>query len=160
AGAGEPTGCKAAKTRNGSLKQCRNPAADVIVCENAHPALVDKETFAAVQKKLSRRRPAFVPGSAWQRRPWPVSGLLFCGDCGGVLWGLAAKTVKNGKEYRWRKYACSTYLTHSRKGCSFNTVYEDTLLDDVVKAVQAHFSDSERFAALEEGIDQQCRAHE
>jgi site-specific DNA recombinase len=159
---GQVVHCKAARTKSGRLRWCHNPGEDVIVVENAHPALVDRETFALVQQKLATHKPRFKPGTTRRRFDWIFSGLAFCADCDRPLWGLVAQRDKESKDgtrhYEWRKYVCSSCLTKGRKGCSFNGVHEDVLLARVADAIRDHFADPSRAAELRRAVEENRRA--
>jgi site-specific DNA recombinase len=155
---GQVAECKAVKTGGGRLRQCRNSGEDVVVVENAHPALIDRETFAAVQKKLAANRPALKKGTTRRRFDWHLSGLLRCGECGSLMWGVVARTDKNGRHYQWRKYVCGRYLQLGRRGCSFNHLHESDLLTRVVEVVRGHFSDPARLDRLRREIARQRQA--
>jgi site-specific DNA recombinase len=161
--AGQVVGSKAVRTRTGRLRACRNRGEDVIVVENAHPALVDRETFAAVQRKLLANRPGFKKGSTRRRFDWLFSGLVYCGDCGAPMWGVVAQKDKERgdgttKNYQWRKYVCSRYLSQGRRACSFNNVHEDWLLVRVAGAIRDHFADPAEAAALARSVAREQKA--
>ncbi len=70
------------------------------IIENTHEAIVDKTTFDNVQRlrKNIRRYP-----DGWGEIN-PLSGLLFCADCGSVMY---VHRVNNGK--RIPQFTCSAY---------------------------------------------------
>lgn len=70
------------------------------IIENTHEAIVDKTTFDNVQRlrKNIRRYP-----DGWGEVN-PLSGLLFCADCGSVMY---VHRVNNGK--RIPQFTCSAY---------------------------------------------------
>ena len=59
------------------------------------PAILDKKVFDAVQKKLEANRRRFKPND-WKTYPYPLTGLVKCGECGLSLNGKSAhgKTKK------------------------------------------------------------------
>ena len=75
-----------------------------LVFENTHEAIIDQETFDNVQR---------IRGGI-KRRPdgWgyvhPLSGLLYCADCGGKLY---VHRINNGKDIP--KYVCGNYAKGS-----------------------------------------------
>ncbi len=70
------------------------------IIENTHEAIVDQDTFDNVQRMRSniRRYP-----DGWGETH-PLSGLVFCADCGRVMY---VHRVNNGK--RNPSFACSSY---------------------------------------------------
>lgn len=70
------------------------------IIENTHPAIIDQETFDNVQRLRNniRRYP-----DGWGEAH-PLSGLLYCADCGGKMY---VHRVNNGK--RVAQFTCSEY---------------------------------------------------
>ena len=60
------------------------------VTRDTHPALVDRETFAAVQRVLARNRKETSP----TRGGYPLSGLVTCATCGSPFVGGGGKRGK------------------------------------------------------------------
>ena len=72
-----------------------NSPEDFIVVENVHPAIVDAELFGKVQARLKARfRKHTTPVSGGG--DWLLSGLLFCGECGGIMYGATTKHRRAG----------------------------------------------------------------
>lgn len=70
------------------------------IFENTHEAIIDQQTFDLVQKIRSnvRRYP-----NGWGEAA-PLTGLLYCADCGGKMY---VHRTNNGK--RISQYTCSNY---------------------------------------------------
>ena len=70
------------------------------IFENTHEAIIDQQTFDLAQKIRSnvRRYP-----NGWGEAA-PLTGLLYCADCGGKMY---VHRTNNGK--RISQYACSNY---------------------------------------------------
>ena len=70
------------------------------IFENTHEAIIDQQTFDLVQKIRSnvRRYPNGLGEAA------PLTGLLYCADCGGKMY---VHRTNNGK--RISQYTCSNY---------------------------------------------------
>lgn len=71
-----------------------------MIFENTHEAIIDQQTFDLVQKIRSnvRRYP-----NGWGEAA-PLTGLLYCADCGGKMY---VHRTNNGK--RVSQYTCSNY---------------------------------------------------
>lgn len=71
-----------------------------VIFENTHTAIIDPETFGNVQRIRSnvKRYP-----DGW-RESAPLTGLLYCADCGGKMY---VHRTNNGK--RISQYTCSRY---------------------------------------------------
>ena len=91
------------KSAKSSYKDKRNrylPESEWLIFENTHAPIIDQTTFDIVQRIRSnvRRRPdgwGFVH---------PLTGLVFCADCGGKLY---IHRVTNGKDNP--QYVCGNY---------------------------------------------------
>lgn len=83
--------------------------------ENSHEAIIDLDTFMAVQAEMQRReRPKAKP-----RKTYPYSGLIICAKC--------------GKKYRRRNtstghaWLCATFNTRGKKYCASKQIPENAL---------------------------------
>ena len=91
------------KTRKKSYKSKKtllNPETEWKIFENTHEAIIDQQTFDLAQKIRSnvRRYP-----NGWGEAA-PLTGLLYCADCGGKMY---VHRTNNGK--RISQYTCSNY---------------------------------------------------
>lgn len=111
---------------------------DCLIAENAHEALVDKATFAAVQLKLTenkeqKRKP--------RQRCGRLSGLVVCGHCGKKLGGNTTYNEKTGKAYEF--YFCTSRNSPSgaKPECRA-TVKRDEVTEKVLRWIEGyHLSD-------------------
>ena len=93
---------------------------DWLIFENTHEAIVDPETWQLAQQVKRTVRRTDTTGVAN-----PLTGLVFCADCGAKMYNHRGKRKKNGREYSVDFYSCSTYtLTFERETqmCSSHTV--------------------------------------
>jgi hypothetical protein len=134
------------KTKAGNPKAVRNAPEDVIVAEGAHPAIVDKVTFAAVQRKMASRK----MGGGLHVSEYPFSGLVRCGDCGEIMYGTTVVAHHKGKRYTWRKYGCARYMQSGGRKCHVNRIGEEDLLDKVAGVLEEKFADPGALADLRE----------
>jgi len=95
---------------NGKPKMRRNDPAECIRHEGILPALVDRKTWQRVQPKLTERRERTSSHKKANKGAYLLSGLVYCGHCGGKMTGMTRKRCKGGREYVYRRYTCSTYL--------------------------------------------------
>ena len=96
---------------------------------DAHEAIVDSATFGLV-RKLARRDMRLSPGA---KRSLPLSGFLFCADCGATM-ARHASRCSSGKRFY---YSCETHRKN-RAGCGMHKVWEDELSAAVMRAVHGH----------------------
>jgi site-specific DNA recombinase len=149
--------------RQGQRRLVRNDPEDWIVRPDAHPALVDPETFAACQKKLAetcrggprtRNTPQAGGGD------WVLSGLLYCGHCGGRMTGLTEKQSYKGKKYVYRHYVCKASQSRGAGACRKNAVKQETVLRQVAQLIQQSFTDPERLALLRAEVEHKASLQE
>ncbi len=92
--------------------------------ENHHEAIVDKETFDAVQEiKKDHSKYNFRPKDS---REHLFHGIVFCGECGSVEYAYAPKGLAT-------QYICSTYFKYGRERCSRHRIKESLLVSIAIK---------------------------
>lgn len=101
------------KTRSKSFKNHRridNPKEDWMVFEDRHEAIIERDTYQKVQKRLK---------STHQRAPKEINGpksifcdILRCADCGSKLW-YHTNTQNRDIHY----FSCSNYVRGYRGTC-------------------------------------------
>jgi site-specific DNA recombinase len=87
------------------------PREDWIVIQGGIPAIVDKEMFDKVQKKMEFN--AHNGGRFKAKEIYLLSGLVYCGECGFSMYGNT-RVCGRGKS-RYSSYRCSNRANH--KGC-------------------------------------------
>ena len=107
------------------------PEDEWTIFENTHEAIVDQETFDLAQKIRSKVR-RYTDG--WGEVA-PLTGLLYCADCGGKMY---VHRTNNGK--RISQYTCSKYskipvgeLCKTQHRINESVVLE--LVSDLLKAI-------------------------
>lgn len=124
------------------------------IIENTHEAIIDQETFDKVQQLRSgiRRYP-----DGWGETH-PLSGLLYCADCGSVMY---VHRVNNGK--RVPQFTCSAYSKYPIGSLCptqhrVNGEHVMTLIRETLKAI-IRFSEEDE-AALEKLVKDTVASHE
>ena len=87
--------------------------------EGAHEAIIDLETWEAVQEEIERRAKYYAPTK--KATSYPFTGLIVCGTCGKHY---RRKTTASGVIW-----VCTTYNTHGKKGCASKAIPESILYD-------------------------------
>ena len=88
-----------------------NPKEVWLIFENTHEAIVDKETWELAQKLRKTPRRHDTLGEAN-----PLTGLLFCADCGAKMTNHRSKGGTESSPYPSDFYDCSTYtLAHQKR---------------------------------------------
>lgn len=96
------------------------------VVKNNHEPIIDEQTFDSVQRALSRDT-RIAPE---QETVSPLSGMVFCADCGRPM---IRRSVSRGKK-KFHYYVCST--NKKGNGCSSHSISVDTLDDTVMRAIK------------------------
>lgn len=103
------------------------------LCTKTYPAIIDKLTFAEVQKRLASNK--ILAGANSAVEPYILTGKLFCGRCGTAMVSDGG-TSCNGKKHYY--YACK----QKKKGlCHKSRENKDNLEMQVAQAVKDFLSD-------------------
>lgn len=96
--------------------------------DNAHEAIISKDDFWQIQEILKRD----TRTAPKKEKVYPLSGILFCGDCRGAL---IRKTVPFGK----RKYVYYVCAENKKNGiCSSHSIRESKIEKIVLCMIQQH----------------------
>jgi hypothetical protein len=107
----------------------RNAGLTPVRVESAFPALVDPDTYEAVQELLRSRGPKVMAPRTVSSR-YLLSGLLRCGECGAAMSG------QPGKSGRYLYYVCATKTRVGRDICRSKPVPTNAMEDFVVGKVR------------------------
>ena len=124
------------RSKRGEVK----PDSEVVTV--AVPPLIERETFDAVQKLLKKRAPMVTPGRTVSG-PTLLTGICFCGDCGGAM---TLRTSGKAKHYRY--YTCSIAARQGKTGCAGRTIQMDRLDHLVADHLETRLLDPERLADM------------
>jgi site-specific DNA recombinase len=91
----------------------------------AVPAIIDLETWGAVQQKAAK----CPQGPGPRHRSGPLQGVLFCGHCGHAL--VMQRFHKRGKDYIY--YRCASATARPGLGCKQWRVEEKEMLPVIVR---------------------------
>ena len=102
------------------------------VCDHTYPAIIDKATFAAVQKRLEKNK--ILAGANSAVEPYILTGKAFCGYCGDNM------TAGGGTSHTGQKHYY--YICHSKRkgGCHKSSENKNTLEFTVANAVYEFLS--------------------
>ncbi len=137
-----------------------NHTDDWIVIPNNHLAIIDQQTFDAVQQRLSERKQRTTPHKNGGK--FLLTGLLHCGKCGGRMFGTDPRKTQAVS------YICGTDLSTDK--CDRNAAKQDELQEFLKSAqtptrtrlaeVDAKVNKSMgRFARLRETLQQADTVH-
>ena len=112
--------------------------------QNNHPAIVDRETYDAVQTEMARRAALRSPskmavtGRSCYTSKYALSDRVYCGEC-GTRYKRITWTVNGGKRIVWR---CVSRLDYGKKYCRNSpTVYEESLQKAILAAINSAMSE-------------------
>lgn len=123
----EYTGClvnfKTEKVSYKVKQSAINPLEKQAIFENAHEPIIDRETWERVQElRKQRKRPNRYDEVGL------FSGLLFCADCGSVLYQQRYQTEKRKQDC----YICGSYKKRT-KDCTAHFIRTDLLTAGVIQ---------------------------
>ena len=108
---------------------------DWIRVENAHESLIDRVLFDIVQNLMGRD----TRTSPNETQVFPLSGLVYCGDCGHPMVRKISRYTKKTKadtEQAYGYFLCSEKC--GKGGCSWHRISENDLMGAVLGAVNLH----------------------
>lgn len=134
-------------------KQQRVPKSEWAVVEHTHEALIDEETFAAVQR-LSEEQKAAYHQREGKYDALGVTlnlfhGLVYCADCGRTM--SRYKNVTNKGKHRYYTFICRTHVADPMS-CPNKNLHEDDLRRVVWERVQKEI-------ALAGDLQEKARLH-
>lgn len=115
-------------------KVVRNNPKDYIIVEDTHEAIIDKETFYEVQKRIPKN-----VGRSEKKENHLLDGLLYCGDCGHRI-SITSRRKKDNRCYTICNYY-RTYMkqklctTHSNNYDEMEKVIISSLVDRFIKYI-------------------------
>ena len=117
------------KFPNGKRNSHRPDHDDMLILENACPAIIEKDVFNMVQEKMSHN-----PRNGNRQRAkhkYLLSGKVFCGECGAAMVGSVNR--KSGSRHTVTYYRCGGKQRHGAKNYSCdNRVIQSKILDDII----------------------------
>ncbi len=149
---------KGRKVMNGKgtrPKRIRVKPEDMIVVQQPHLALIDRDVWEAVQAKLAANQKRTTPMRAGG--DWLLSGLLTCGHCGAHLMGYSNVNHSRRDAHVFRKYKCSGYAHYGKSYCHHHAVNEKPLLDVLIRKLQEEVLNPDNLQAERDEIERQER---
>ncbi|WP_159008420.1 recombinase family protein [Bradyrhizobium sp. S69] len=105
------------------------------------PAIIDRDTFAAAQRTLKRRRPSETPARI-TNGPTLLAGLAVCGRCG------AGMQLRTGKSGQYRYLTCSGQANKGKIACEGQSIRMEKADELVLSAVEGRVFEPARLSAL------------
>ncbi len=108
-------------------KIIKNKPSQYIVVENTHEAIIDKEMFYEVQKRIPKN-----VGRSEKKETHLLDGLLYCGDCGHRI-SIGSRRKKDNRCYT----ICNYYRTYiKQKLCTAHSNNYDNLEELILKLLK------------------------
>ncbi len=126
------------KQKNGKRNSHAPDDENTVIVENACPAIIERRIFDMVQKKLQENKQR--SGSFTARRPYLLSGFVYCDVCGASMSGMTT-TDRNGKHTRY--YRCGTAMKGGKSACANRMVNADDLEAAVMEKINGVLSNDE-----------------
>ncbi len=116
-------------------KQVKNAPEDWLIFENTHEAIVDPETWKLAQRTRETVHRTDTTGVAN-----PLTGLLFCADCGSRMYNHRNRMhTRNGKEYLQDHYDCGAYrqgLCREKQRCTHHYISTKAVRSLILEAIR------------------------
>lgn len=97
-------------------KKVRKDPSEWVVTEDTHEAIISQELWDKVREAEKAVSHGKRDGKGFTQ---PLSGMLFCPDCGYKMKAAGRKrTLKSGELIRECYYNCSSYVLHGKELCS------------------------------------------
>jgi DNA invertase Pin-like site-specific DNA recombinase len=136
---------------------------DCIICPNAHPALIDQETFDACQRRRAMNRDNLSATRSRRGAVWPLAGQLKCGHCGQPLWTIPGPAAKNrGKDStRQRARVCCCEHKKDPSACTRSAAapYLD-VVNRVIALLREQLATPAAQAEMEAELKRQLEEHD
>lgn len=103
---------------------------ELMIFKNTHPAIVDEETWHLAQKlRKTVRKPSY------DRPPHPLTGLVYCADCGSKMTHRQPSPTKKKKYDADDAYTCSSYRQRTRD-CTMHYIKTSVLWELILTAIR------------------------
>ncbi len=122
---------RAYKKENKRNSHKLNPDAQIF--DNVIPAIIDKNTFEAVQMKLNKNK--MSPAANKAKTLYALSGLVFCGECGAPM----CAHVGGKKGFPVHYYRCNNARLIGPKACHNRSIRQEYIEADVLAKIKSLF---------------------
>ena len=103
---------------------------ELMIFKNTHPAIVDEETWYLAQKlRKTVRKPSY------DRPPHPLTGLVYCADCGSKMTHRQPSPTKKKKYDADDAYICGSYRQRTRN-CTMHFIKTSVLWELILTAIR------------------------
>jgi DNA invertase Pin-like site-specific DNA recombinase len=120
---------KTTKDNYKSKKRVQSAPEDILIFKDAHPQIIDEETWNIVQRLRETRRCRESIGG----EPNPLTGILYCADCGAKMYHKQGNTGRSNQPHQ--EYVCSSYRHYSRS-CTYHYIRVEVIEKLILEAIR------------------------
>ncbi|HHV99993.1 MAG TPA: recombinase family protein [Clostridiaceae bacterium] len=125
---------------------------EIIKIEGGIPRIIDDETWEAVQKRMSKNKKS--PASNKAKEIYLLSGLIYCGKCGGAMVGNRRRSGTSKALYV--AYECST--RKRTKKCDMKDVSKNIVENAVIEHLEKNVFSPEAINELVDKISEYAKS--
>lgn len=107
------------------------PEDEIIRIEGGMPAIISKEIYEKAMMKMSKNR----SGTNRAKEPYLLSGIIFCGKCGGAMVGSSRGVHKDKNEKQQRYYECN--FKKRAHACDMRAIKRDDIESAVIQYLES-----------------------
>jgi len=119
---------KTAKESYKSKKRQATPE-NKLIFKDSHPAIIDEETWNVVQRLRGTKRRVYKLSG----EPNPLTGVLYCADCGEKMYHKQGATGRVNKPHN--EYVCTSYR-HYAKVCTCHYIRVEVVEKLILEAIR------------------------
>jgi DNA invertase Pin-like site-specific DNA recombinase len=109
-------------------KKRQNTPDNKLIFKDSHPAIIDEETWNVVQRLRGTKRRVYKLSG----EPNPLTGVLFCADCGDKMYHKQGAT---GRTKPHNEYVCTSYR-HYSKQCTIHYIRAEVMEKLILEAIR------------------------
>lgn len=106
---------------------------DPIIVADAVPAIIDQETWQAVQA-LHEKNKLVKPRK--RKDLYALTGKIHCTMCSAHFFGVASGSVQKGKKYYYKYYTCANRKNY--RTCSCNKIRKEEIENFALETIKKH----------------------
>lgn len=138
----------ASKDENGKRNNHKSkPKDEIIRIENGMPRIISDELWEAVQERMKKNKRN--PAANKAKETYLLTGLIYCGKCGGAMVGNRRFSGGNKKK-KYLSYECST--RKRKKTCTMRSVNARFVENKVIEELEKQLFNEESVQKIAEKI--------
>ena len=139
----------------------RNPREKMIIVDDAHEAIIDKETFEKFKKTVKKRDFTNFKNE-FHYAKYLLGNLIFCKDCGAKYVGRKQKITLRGKKtkgkfYYNHYYICGGYIRNGKEACSSFQIKRDLIEKEVLKLLRKNVCTPETMREIKDAFEKKIK---